>query len=199
MTPRIILAMFTTGFALALASGCRDDDSGPHGHSSVPQSGGAPATTRAAAGGDHMMMAHSDKDLVAMLIEHHDGAIRLSDLELQKGDDADTKAIAQKNKDQQTKERQDLQRLQQQLGGPGMGMSADMKAKQAKAEKELSSASGHDADHVFLKHMTEHHKDGIQMVQNSLPNLKNDELKQMGQKMVQDQQRDVEKMQKMMH
>ena len=199
MTPRIIFATFTMGFALALASGCRDDDSGQHGHSTAPQSGGVPATTGAAARDDHMMMAHNDKDLVTMLIEHHDGAIRLADLELQKGDDADAKAIAQKTKEQQTKERQDLQRLQQQLGGPGTGMSADMKAKQAKAEKELSSASGHDADHAFLKHMTDHHKDGIQMVQNSLPNLKNDELKQMGQKMVQDQQKDVEKMQKMMH
>jgi uncharacterized protein (DUF305 family) len=149
--------------------------------------------------GDHLAMAHNDRDLAAMLMEHHAGAVRLSDLELQRGQDADAKAMAGKIRDQQTQERQQLAQLQQQLGGPGMEMPPEMKAKQARAEQDVAAASGHDADHAFLRHMTEHHQDGIRMVQSALPSLRNDELKRMGQKMIADQAQDIQRMQAMMH
>jgi uncharacterized protein (DUF305 family) len=175
---------------VGLIAGCKNGNNSDHQH----------AKDMSSTSSDSMMMtAKNDKDLATMLIEHHDGAIRLSDLELKQGESADTKQIAQKIRDMQSKERQDLQRLQQQLGGAGMSMSSEMKAKQARAEQELSAAKGHDADHHFLKHMTEHHQDGIRMVQSSMPNLQNQELKGMVQKMVQDQQNDIAQMHKQMH
>jgi uncharacterized protein (DUF305 family) len=199
MARRLVLTVLLAGLGLVVTAGCRSKGEPNRGDRAGDTRSATMADTGGTMAGDHMMMAHNDRDLATMLIEHHGGAIRLSDLELQRGQDADAKAMARKTRDQQAKERQDLQRLQQQLGGPGMSMSPEMKAKQAQAEQEVSAASGHDADHAFLKHMTEHHKDGIMMVQHSMPNLKNDELEQMADKMITDQQQDIEKMRKMMH
>lgn len=192
MIDRINLLSLALALAAMLATGCQNGDKSDQHNSDAKHTHAGMSGS-----GASRMMAMNDKDLASMLIEHHDGAIRMADMELQQGESADVKAMARKMRDQQTKERHDLEHLQQQLGS-GMAMSSDMKDKQARAEKELSAAKGHDADHVFLKHMIEHHKEGIQMLQSAMPNLRNDELKHMSQKMIADQQQEIEKMQKMM-
>jgi uncharacterized protein (DUF305 family) len=152
------------------------------------------------AGSPHKSMAPAKTDgaLAAMLVEHHGGAIRLSDAVIARGQDPQVRAIAQKMKDQQSKEIPELQRIQSAEGGTAT-MSEDMKKKQAEAERDVNRAQGHDADHAFLKHMIEHHQDGIAMIQASKPNLKNARLISMVDNMVSTQQKEVTQMKEMNH
>jgi uncharacterized protein (DUF305 family) len=143
-----------------------------------------------------MMAAKSDGELAAMLIEHHQGAIRMAQREQAQGEDPKVKQLARDTARKQARELDQLQEIAQKYGAKPH-MPEKMQQKQQQSEQMLQQAKGRDLDEQFLHQMIEHHQDGIAMVKASQPNLKDQKLRDLTQKMIKDQQEEIEKMQKM--
>lgn len=161
---------------------------------------GAPQGKQEQGGQDQhgdMQMPATEADLVAMLLDHHDAAIKMSESEVKRGGREEVKKLAAKIKDAQSKEKQDLARINKELGGKGKGVSGEQKQKMQKQQEELDAASGEKADALFLHHMTEHHKQGVMMLEGSRDKVKHAELSKMVEKMIKDQKSEIEQMHKM--
>lgn len=144
-----------------------------------------------------MQMPATEADLVAMLLDHHAAAIKIAESELKRGAREDVKKMAAHIKDVQSKEQQDLSRINKELGGKGKGASAEQKQKMKKQQEELDAASGEKADDLFLRHMSEHHKQGVMMLEGSRSKVKHAELGKMVDKMIKDQKSEIEQMHNM--
>lgn len=140
------------------------------------------------------MTGDFDNDFASMMIEHHQGAIDMSEVELSSGKDETLKAMAQKIITAQKAE-QDLLRdivknsKPMKTGGEkheelSKGME-DMKAKMT--TMKMTGATDKD----FAMMMTSHHQDAINMSKDELSHGMNEKLKQMAKKGIDDQQKEI--------
>lgn len=154
------------------------------------------------------MTANPDHDFASMTIEHHKGAIAMCDIELQSGKDENTKSKALKMKEAQEKELKVLQAFTEKHKVEGHQNHAEMskedpfskkmiKNMQTMENKMKTMKMTGDVDKDFSKMMIEHHKDGIEMAKAEVAHGKNQEMKSMAQKMMQEQQKDINELQKM--
>lgn len=90
-----------------------------------------------------------------------------------------------------------MDRIRREAGQTDAGASPDQKAKMQAQQRELEQAPGTKVDQLFLKHMIDHHSEEVAMMHKSLPNLQRQDLRQMTEKMIEDQQRDIEQMRPM--
>lgn len=154
------------------------------------------------------MTGNPDHDFATMIAEHHKGAIEMCQIELQSGKDENTKSMARKMKEAQEKELNQLQAFTEKHKVEGhhdhKEMSKEdpfskkmMKNMQEMENKMKSMKMTGDVDKDFTKMMIEHHKDGIEMAKAEVAHGKNQEMKSMAQKMIQDQQKDINDLQKL--
>lgn len=145
----------------------------------------------------------ADYDLAAELREHHKGAIAMSETQLSSGADMELKQIAQKIKDAQQKEVGQLDKMLTQYddkakdydpmnseSGLGKAMMDNMQAMMKMPEMDGTSV-----DKSFAAMMIKHHQDGINMGKTIQQYAKDDKFKQMAQKMITDQQKEIQEMQ----
>jgi uncharacterized protein (DUF305 family) len=134
-----------------------------------------------------------DIDFANMMIEHHQGAIDMSQQELNAGKDEKIKSMAQIIIDKQKKEVSDLQDFVNSYKPSGM------KHGEGELQKSMSEMEGKmkgmqmsgDADKDFASMMTAHHQSAIDMARMELKNGMSNKLKQMAQKMIDDQNKEI--------
>jgi uncharacterized protein (DUF305 family) len=100
-----------------------------------------------------------------MMIPHHDQAIEMSDLALERSRDPEILALAQQIKDAQSPE---IEQMTGWLESAGAGMTMDhdmgMDGMLSDAEMEtLRSATGTEFDRLYLEGMIQHHEGAISM------------------------------------
>jgi len=145
----------------------------------------------------------ADYDLAAELREHHRGAIAMSETQLDSGTDKKLKQMAQKIKDAQQKEVQQIGKMLDGYdekakdydtmdtdSGLGKAMMDNMQAMMKMPEMDADSA-----DKSFAAMMIKHHQDGIKMGEAIKKYAKDAKLKQMAQMMITDQQKEIEELQ----
>jgi uncharacterized protein (DUF305 family) len=132
----------------------------------------------------------NDVEFIDAMVPHHEMAVMMADMELAKGSDARVKEMAQTMKDAQTTEIAELKATRKRLTGsdevPEMHdphMDEDMDA--------MMGAQGAALDRMFLEHMVPHHAGAIQMAHNALPNLKEANLKEMADMIVDSQSEEI--------
>lgn len=167
--------------ALALA-GCGDgnNDSGTTRNATVP-----PFTPA------------NDVQFIDAMMTHHDMAVQMTTLEIQKGTRADVKAMAQTMKDAQSAEMATMRTARQALAG-----SPDVPTPPADKHMDddmmlLQQASGAQVDAVFLEHMIAHHAEAISIAHRAMPNLQRADLKTMATDITTSQAKEVGDMQDM--
>lgn len=146
------------------------------------------------------MSGDFDVDWANMMIEHHQGAIDMARVELSQGKDEKMKSKAQeiltKQKDEQDKIRDIVKNLK----------PSDMKMGAGELEKSMSDMmskmssmqmSGN-VDKDFATMMIHHHEDGIAMAKKEIANGMNSELKNIAQKSVPEQTKDISELKSMM-
>ena len=142
------------------------------------------------------MTQDADHDFAMMMQMHHQGAIDMGNKQLEKGDDATIKAMAQTMIAMQQAEIQELQAF---LDGhtaevSEQGQSWDMEAMEAmdRMDKnaDLEVLTG-DTDHDFAILMINHHQSAMDMAQSLLHHGHHDELKEMATKMIEDQSNEI--------
>lgn len=202
MNRKTVFIAATAAVALAL-SACAADT----------QDSGAPArVTDAAAGATqaHVDEAHDDADTMfaQMMIVHHEGAVEMADLAVQKTDSEELRTLAEGISAAQGPEIEQMQSWLQAWGEEtaphggmhGMdhgGMEMDgMSQEQVMAE--LPTLSGAAFDRRFLELMIAHHRGAVEMAQAELEDGSNPQALELAQKIIDDQQREITQMEQML-
>lgn len=201
MTNKPITVIFALFAALYLLSGCDNKPHTPAQHSADPKTADHSQHNMAMMQTMDAMMQRTnalkmtgdfDVDFANMMIEHHQGAIDMSEIELKSGSDAQMKTMAQQIITAQKAEIAKLREFVQ--GHPVKGfqehkMSGPDMQTMHNQMKSMSMSGMVDQD--FAAMMFAHHQGALTMAKEELTMGKHAELKQMAQQMIDDQQREI--------
>ena len=146
------------------------------------------------------MTQDADHDFAMMMQAHHQGAIDMGNKQLEKGDDATIKSMAQTMIAMQQAEIQELQAFldSHTAEASEQGQAWDMEAMESmdRMDKnaDLEVLTG-DTDHDFAILMINHHQSAMDMAQSLLHHGHHDELKAMATKMIEDQSKEITELQ----
>jgi uncharacterized protein (DUF305 family) len=154
--------------------------------------------------GDADSAAFSPADIMfaQMMIPHHQQAVDMSELALEKTTDPDVRALAEQIRDAQASEIELMEGwLDDAEGGMslgqndmGMGMGGMLSEDEMSA---LEDATGAEFERLYLEGMIEHHEGAIRMAQMIL-NSENPEVKALGEAIVESQTAEIEQMKQML-
>lgn len=142
------------------------------------------------------MTGNFDCDFASMMIIHHQGAIDMSEVELQNGVDADIKSMAQNIIKTQKAEIDEMHtllndfKINPEVEKSNKGeFSNDMNAMMKKM-KGMSTTGNTDKDYVSM--MIPHHEAAVKMAKDQIASGQNTALKQMAEKMIEDQNKEID-------
>ena len=133
----------------------------------------------------------SDVEFIDAMIPHHEMALEMTDVVLQKGSSAEVKAMARAMKDAQTVEIAEMKTIRTRVGGSTEAPTAHHDDHMQADMEKLMAASGDALDRLFLEEMLPHHAGAITMAHTALPYLKESELQVMAQKIIADQAKEI--------
>ena len=134
---------------------------------------------------------------VRKMIEHHQGAIEMSQIVLQSNPRADVAEMARMTVEKQGKENEDLRKLVKQ--GPPNPQSGELyRASMTQMHDAMMAAKGADVSETFLRKMLEHHRGGVTMSDVALQNGVGGALRQQVQKTRDDQEKEAKMVEAML-
>lgn len=140
------------------------------------------------------MTGDFDVDFASMMIEHHQGAIDMSEAEIKSGTDEKLKAMAQniiiKQKEEQGKLRVILKNTKPMKMDMGQGDALNKEMNEMKVNMSAMKMSG-STDKNFTLMMISHHQSAIKMAKAELANGMNSSLKQLAKKVIDDQTNEI--------
>ncbi len=127
------------------------------------------------------------------MVEHHQGALDMAQVELSQGNNETMEAKAQEIITMQKQEQQQLKDFVQNYKPSGMkhGEGEMKKSMSMMMDKMKSMQMSGNVDKDFATMMTSHHGDGISMSKMELKHGMSGKLKQMSQKSIDHQQKDI--------
>ncbi|UYZ65263.1 DUF305 domain-containing protein [Hymenobacter weizhouensis] len=143
---------------------------------------------------------NTDHDFAHMMMEHHKGAVAMADIELRDGKDATMRQMAEKIKADQQKEIGELEPIAERLDAaptnykpqdPADPFTAQMKTSMDHMMKNMPTLVA-DPDMNFNMLMTVHHQSAMDMAEAELAHGKDTKLKEMAQKMIDAQKKEIE-------
>ena len=143
------------------------------------------------------MTGDFDYDFASMMIHHHQGAIDMSQVQLSKGGDAQVKGWAQKIIDAQKAEINQFQQFitsnkPSEMKKEGEEQHNEMHEIHEKMDKDMNSMSmTGNVDKDFVMMMKVHHQSAVDMAKDELSHGKKYEMKQMAQKIIEDQNKEI--------
>lgn len=210
MNRKTRLAVAIGGAVIVFGLAACGDNAG--GDSAAP-----PVATSPAATGTPTSVAvdqvhnEADTEFAQMMIIHHKGAIEMADLAVQKASTDKVRSLAEGISAAQGPEIETMTSWLEvwgentspapgdgDMGGMGHdGMDMDG-MDQAQAMSHLQSLSGTEFDRRFLELMTAHHQGAIMMARAQLAEGENPQAKELAQKIIGDQQIEIEEMKQML-
>lgn len=141
----------------------------------------------------------ADKDFVVMMKMHHEGAIKMAEYELNNGKDEQILSMARAIKDAQQSEIAEFDKFLA-THSPDTASNNDFmmemmhSMKKMDEETKAQKVTG-EADHDFVLLMIPHHQSAVEMAQSIIKYGKSPEIKEMAQKIITAQQKEIEEMQ----
>ena len=162
-------------------------------------SGNSPYTNRWIGHGGMMgdgMMGDMDRTFIEQMIPHHEDAVLMADLALQKAEHEELKQLAADIKTAQTREINDMRSWYKSWYGTevpqnSMGMGRGMMSEDADIER-LKKASPFDKE--FIEQMIPHHQMAVMMAQMMLQASDRDEIRTLAQNIITSQSREITQM-----
>ena len=142
------------------------------------------------------MTGDADHDFASMMVMHHQGAIDMANKELEKGNDATIKAMAQQIITKQTAEKAELTTWiashtpAPDAEGEAFHMEMMEVMEKMKNWKDIQVLTG-DADSDFAELMIIHHQQATDNAQSILHHGHHDDIKEMAQMMIEDQNKEI--------
>ncbi|MPV37877.1 DUF305 domain-containing protein [Georgenia subflava] len=141
-----------------------------------------------------------------MMIVHHQGAIEMADLAVEKAENEDVRSLAEDISAAQGPEieqmtswlqawGEDIEPMGGMEGHGGMEMDG---MSQGEAMAELEGLSGTDFDRRFLELMTAHHQGAVTMAEEELADGENPQALELAQTIIDDQQAEIAQMEQML-
>ena len=144
-----------------------------------------------------------DLQFIDSMIHHHQGAVMMSKMALQKTENAELKRFLQKIIDDQDKE---IARMKEwrdtwypgkpsalNMEMPGMKMGSE-KMNTSSHEKEMQVMAGKDFDMHFIDMMIPHHEGAIAMAKDALQKAEHAEIKTLSNEVIREQEAEIKKM-----
>lgn len=207
-TSRLTIGMSALALSTVLAA-CGDSTE-PGGTGSAPTTAAQTPTDSAATGtaAGEIDQAHNDADTMfaQMMIVHHEGAIEMADLAVERAESQDVRSLAEGISAAQGPE---IERMQSWLEAWGEetepmggmeghgGMEMDGMT-QVEAMAELESLSGAEFDRRFLDLMIAHHRGAVTMAEEELADGQNPQALELAQTIIDDQQAEIAEMDQML-
>ncbi|HOY03945.1 MAG TPA: DUF305 domain-containing protein [Saprospiraceae bacterium] len=139
-----------------------------------------------------------DQDWAMMMRAHHQGAISMANLELQKGDDAALRDMATEMINKQQAEIATLTAYLNShtphLSKPEFTQKMMEHMEHSEKDKDLQALTG-DTDHDFAAMMFVHHESGIKMAELLLEYGEDNETRQLAEQVKEDQKQEVSELQ----
>ncbi|WP_193312740.1 DUF305 domain-containing protein [Georgenia subflava] len=167
-----------------------------------------PAEPTGSTGDGAVAQAHNDADTMfaQMMIVHHQGAIEMADLAVEKAENEDVRSLAEDISAAQGPEieqmtswlqawGEDIEPMGGMEGHGGMEMDG---MSQGEAMAELEGLSGTDFDRRFLELMTAHHQGAVTMAEEELADGENPQALELAQTIIDDQQAEIAQMEQML-
>lgn len=206
MTLRTRLAAVAGGIALTLAlAACGD---GGQTTPEEPAAGTAAEETTGSATEAEDVHNDADTMFAQMMIVHHEGAIEMADLAVEKADSEEVRSLAERISAAQGPEIEKMTSWLETWGeetSPTGGMEGmdhgdmDMEGmSQEEAMAELESLSGTEFDQRFLELMIAHHRGAVDMAQEELDGGENPQALDLAQKIIDDQEREIAEMEQLL-
>ncbi|WP_324653840.1 DUF305 domain-containing protein [Georgenia sp. H159] len=208
MTLRTRLAAVAGGIALTLSlAACGD---GGETTPEEPAAGTAAEETTDSPSQTEAEDVHNDADTMfaQMMIVHHEGAIEMADLAVEKADSEEVRSLAERISAAQGPEIEKMTSWLEAWGeetSPTGGMEGmdhgdmDMEGmSQEEAMAELESLSGAEFDQRFLELMIAHHRGAVDMAQEELDGGENPQALELAQKIIDDQQAEISEMEELL-
>jgi uncharacterized protein (DUF305 family) len=160
----------------------------------------------------------TDRRFIVMMIPHHEGAIAMADLALNRARRPEIRALAMRIKVSQAGENDQMRRWYRQwygqevpapaaaahhgppgapggaMGMGGMGMGCAMGMERFNATSLSALAPGKDFERAFLDQMIHHHQMGVMMAAMALGTSQHPELRQLQEAMVRVQSDEIRQM-----
>ena len=142
------------------------------------------------------MTGDADHDFASMMVMHHQGAIDMANKELEKGNDATIRTIAEQIIESQTAEKAELTAwLESHTPAPdaeGQAFDAEMMKVMEKMKnwKDIQVLTG-DADSDFAELMIIHHQQATDNAQSILHHGHHDDIKEMANMMIEAQNKEI--------
>lgn len=149
----------------------------------------------------------ADVMFATMMLPHHEQAIEMSDIVLEKDDlDPDVGALAQQIKDAQGPEIEQLEGWLDEWGadrddmsGMDHGDHGSMSGMMSEADlEELRSADGTEASRLFLEQMIEHHRGAVEMAETQVEDGRSPEAVDLARTIVETQNEEIEQMESLL-
>ena len=140
------------------------------------------------------MSGDFDKDFATMMIDHHQGAIDMSEEELKAGKDDNIKAIAEKIISSQKGEQKELGDILSSYKPMKMSMANGDQLSKLMDEMKSTMASikmSGNTDKDFSMMMITHHESAVKMAQAELRHGMNSKLKSIAKKEIDDQTKEI--------
>lgn len=136
-----------------------------------------------------------------MMIPHHQQAVDMSELAIEKTTDPEVRALAEQIRDAQAPEIKLMEGWLDEAGvrmsmGPDTGMRMGGMLSEAEMTA-LEDTTGADFDRLYLEGMIEHHEGAIQMAQMILDS-ENPEVKALGEAIIESQTAEIDRMKQML-
>ena len=131
------------------------------------------------------------------MIEHHQGAIEMSEIVLQQNPTPDVAEVARMTIEKQRKDIEDIRKLLK--DGAANQQSAELyRPAMMDMQQKMMAAKGADVSETFMRKMLEHHRGGVAMSDVALQNGASGALRQQVQKTRDHQQKDAQMIEAML-
>lgn len=134
---------------------------------------------------------------VKKMIEHHRGAVEMSDVLLRQAGAGPMAEMARKTKDKQQKEIAELEQMRRE-GSPAQQSAEAFRPSMMAMHEAMMAAKGGDAAETWARKMIEHHRGAIEMSNIVLQNGATGKIREMAQKTIREQNMDIEDLQKLL-
>lgn len=157
------------------------------------ETSGSPATETSAT-----PTAQYDLQFIDSLTRHHQMAIDMATMAAPKFEHQPLKDAAKTTVDDQTKEIAQLRQWRDQWypgAAPAENMQLPGMSSTSMDMSHMQSMTGHALDMMFIDMMIPHHEGGLAMGQDALAKAEHPEIKELAQKMVEKQKKEIDQMQ----
>lgn len=166
----------------------------------MPMDPNSPYASAEAQMRDRMMAAvgiEASDTWVKKMIEHHRGAVEMTDVLLAQASSGPIVEMARKTRDKQQKDIAELEKLLR-PGSPVPRSGEVFMPSMMKMLEAMMAAKGSDAAETWARKMIDHHRGGVEMSNIALQNGATGKVRDIAQKTIREQNKDIEDLQKLL-